>query len=222
MTIFPDSAATDYDARILRMVPGYALAQEILACALAARLERSSRILVVGCGTGSELIALAKQLPDARFTAVEPSGGMLAVARKKVDLAGLSSRVDLVQGLLDDVAERSFDAAVVILVLHFLADDGRKADFLSGVRERLGKNGMLALFDPVAIGEEATYDRWLAGGGLGAAERGAIIARARNDWHCVTAERLDELLRQAGFASSTLLFNALNYRGLVAIASGIA
>lgn len=47
--------------------------------------------------------------------------------------ASLDNKISLVQGLIEDVAEKDFDAATSILVIHFLADDGIKLNFLKGI-----------------------------------------------------------------------------------------
>ena len=61
MTIFPDHAALDYDDRIVRLVPGYPLSLDLMACMLATCLNGPCRILVPGCGTGAEVLALARE-----------------------------------------------------------------------------------------------------------------------------------------------------------------
>ena len=68
--------------------------EAILECAEAA-WPRPARILEVGCGTGRNLMALAKRVPKAQLTGLDLSGAMLAVARRKT--AALGSRLTLVE-----------------------------------------------------------------------------------------------------------------------------
>ncbi|MBE8815642.1 class I SAM-dependent methyltransferase, partial [Serratia marcescens] len=75
-TRFPDAAAADYDRRILTMVPGYQFAQALLTATLAQTLPNDATLLLAGCGTGSELSALAATNASWRFSAVDPSAGM--------------------------------------------------------------------------------------------------------------------------------------------------
>ena len=90
-TRFPDAAAADYDRRILTLVPGYQFAQALLTATLAQTLPNDATLLLAGCGTGSELAALATANASCwRFSAVEPSAGMLAAARAKA--AGYAQR----------------------------------------------------------------------------------------------------------------------------------
>ena len=50
-----------------------------LADAAFAGLPKDARILVVGCGTGSEIMALASRHEGWQFEAIEPAQAMLAV-----------------------------------------------------------------------------------------------------------------------------------------------
>lgn len=67
----------------------------ILDHAVAAR-PAPLRILEVGCGTGRNLVALARRFPRATITGVDLSEAMLAIARRKVATYG--SRIRLVAG----------------------------------------------------------------------------------------------------------------------------
>ena len=62
--------------------------------------------LEIGCGTGRNLIKLARLYPQARFYGLDVSNEMLMSARAAIARAGLSARVEVAQG---DAA--SFDAA---------------------------------------------------------------------------------------------------------------
>lgn len=216
MTVFPDQAAHDYDDRILRLVPGYALALDLMACLLATRVSGSSHILVPGCGTGSEVLALARQLPEARFTALEPSAGMLDVARRKLTEAGFADRVTFVCGKLEDVPEEQYDAATLALVLHFISDDGAKAAFLAGISRRLVVDAPFLLIDAVSepFADEALVF-WLRQQGHAAAAADAVLSRMKAQWHRVTAQRMATLLTDAGLAESQPFFHAIGYRGTI-------
>lgn len=136
-TRFPDAAAADYDRRILTLVPGYQFAQALLTATLAQTLPNDATLLLAGCGTGSELEALAAANASWRFSAVEPSAGMLAAARAKAEAAGYAQRVSFQPTLLQQAPQTRHDAAVCSLVLHFIADDGAKLDFLQQLAQRL-------------------------------------------------------------------------------------
>lgn len=84
----------------------YLLGRDALIAGLAPPAGGS--VLEIGCGTGRNLIAAARQWPDARFYGIDISEAMLETARTKVAAAGLSTRIVLAQG--DATA---FDAAAL-------------------------------------------------------------------------------------------------------------
>ena len=86
---------------------------------LAALLDPEWTVADLGCGTGQTSCALAPYVE--RVIAVDESSAMLSAARKR--LAG-QENVELRSGRLEDlpIDERSLDAAVLSLVLHFVVD----------------------------------------------------------------------------------------------------
>lgn len=77
-----------------------------------AKLCTPSEILEVGCGTGSNLIALSRRFPRARITGIDLSEAMLGVARRK--LASLVDRVTLLHAVYDRPLrpDRPFDLVI--------------------------------------------------------------------------------------------------------------
>ncbi len=62
------------------------------------RVPEGGSVLEVGCGTGRNLIAVARAYPHARLYGFDISEAMLATARAKVAAAGLADRIVLAQG----------------------------------------------------------------------------------------------------------------------------
>jgi S-adenosylmethionine-diacylgycerolhomoserine-N-methlytransferase len=77
---------------------------------LIARLDvpAGGTVLEVGCGTGRNLIAVAKRYPNAQLFGLDISEAMLTTARAKVAAAGFSDRITLKQADATD-----FDAAAL-------------------------------------------------------------------------------------------------------------
>lgn len=216
MTVFPDQAADDYDERIQKLVPGYRLALDLFGCALVGRIDPQGTILVPGCGTGSEILALAHIFPGIRFTAVEPSSAMLEKARHRICEAGLGSRVEFLQGFIADAPNLHYAAATVSLVLHFLPDDGTKAAFLSNIAQRLPPDARLLMLDPPATHDDPMLRRWLEVQGHSTGAADAICHRMATEWHRVTPKRLDDLLYRSGFTTAQTFFRVPGYAGLIA------
>ena len=131
-----DRMASGYDSKLARMAPInnglYFLLESVLA-----ELPQDARILCVGVGTGTELIHLAGVFPGWRFTAVEPSGAMLDICRKRVDEVGLSSRCSFHEGYLESLPlEEMHDAATCFLVSQFILDAQARSDFFRQIAEQ--------------------------------------------------------------------------------------
>ncbi|AOS43272.1 ubiquinone/menaquinone biosynthesis methyltransferase [Lacunisphaera limnophila] len=121
----------------------------------AAAQPAPARILEVGCGTGRNLVALARRFPRAQITGVDLSGEMLAIARRKTTPYG--SRVTLLR--------RAYDAPVAAARGHQLVlcsyalsmfNPGFEAA-IEAARRDLVPGGHLALVD-----FHATRQRWFA------------------------------------------------------------
>jgi tRNA (cmo5U34)-methyltransferase len=65
-----------------------------------------------------ELKAKVELQPNWSFIGVDPSAAMLDLARS--DVWAIAQRVELVEGLADDVSPAEFDGAKCLLVLHLL------------------------------------------------------------------------------------------------------
>jgi release factor glutamine methyltransferase len=69
--------------------------------------DEALTIVEVGVGSGIISILLALHLPNARFIAVDISPRALAVARRNIDIFGLSERIELREGdLLSSISEK--------------------------------------------------------------------------------------------------------------------
>ncbi len=62
----------------------------------------------VGCGTGRNLIAIARIYPHTRLYGLDASDVMLQTARQRVRNAGLKHRMVLRQGLAEELSARTF------------------------------------------------------------------------------------------------------------------
>lgn len=70
--------------------------------------EKQLRILEVGCGTGRNLVALARRFPNAKITGIDLSPDMLRIARKKT--AAFGDRINTIEGAFGiDAFEEAFD-----------------------------------------------------------------------------------------------------------------
>lgn len=139
---FDREKAASYDERTGRLAPITECLHFLVRLVLA-ELPATARILCVGCGTGAEIMALAAARPRWTFVGVDPSGAMLEVCRERLAGAGVLDRCDLVHGQVRDVpASARFDAALSLLVAHFLGLPERRA-MLGDIVDRLERGGCL-------------------------------------------------------------------------------
>lgn len=156
-----DQQAPNYDKQWARMVP-INNGLHFLLESIFAELPPKAHILCVGAGTGKELIYLAKIFPRWCFTAVEPSGVMLDVCRRRVEEEGVASRCNFHEGYLDSLPiEGLYDAATCFLVSQFIIEQEARTEFFRQIAEKLKVGGILASSDLAAEVDSETYEALL-------------------------------------------------------------
>jgi tRNA (cmo5U34)-methyltransferase len=141
-------------------------ALHLLMAAALSELPSTARILVVGAGTGPELLFLARRFPEWRFTAVEPSLPMLEVCRRKAVESRIDSRCEFHGGYLDSLpAGAPHHAATSLLVSQFLLDRDHRTTYFRAVAERLVPAGLLVTADLASHADVSTsrelMEMWL-------------------------------------------------------------
>lgn len=222
--IFNEERASNYDQGIRFAGIGYDVMHDLTAALLGATLPEHAHLLIIGAGTGEEIIRLAPAHPGWCYTAVDPSPAMLAIARQRIAAANLEARVELITGTVDALpAEPVHDAATILLVMHFLGDDGDKLALLREVATRLRPGAPVVLSDMYGATETPEHARFLdawrhrqLGNGMAPADVDAMFQHIASDLRLVSGERLEALMTEAGFASPLLFFKALLFGGWIA------
>jgi len=218
MPTFTDDQATQYDSRITRLVPGYELLHQLTNAQLQATLKDNAHILVVGAGTGKEIIELASINPTWKFTAQDTSNDMLSVASDKFAEQGISDRVTVHCGPLEKLKTKA-DAALCLLVLQFVEDNGDKKQVLKNIKASLNKDAALYIADlmrPETLFERDAQLLTCAKLGLGEAGQTHIRHSLENEFYPLDRMRFSELLHECGFSTiPKLYFKALGFSGYV-------
>lgn len=136
---FSQEVADAYDRRNTALAPISDNLHFLMRLVLA-DLPVDARVLCVGVGTGAEIMSLAMEFPGWSFVGVDPSEEMLAVGRRRLEQAGLLQRCELLQGCAEDSPLHGYDAAVSLLVAHFIKREDRPA-FYSAIHDRLRPGG---------------------------------------------------------------------------------
>lgn len=103
--------AADYDADFSSSVLGSRLRAAVWR-RLDAAFAAGDRVLDLGCGTGEDAVHLARR--GVEVVAVDRSPEMVAVARAKIEAAGLGSMIEVRRTAIEDldVREGSFDGVM--------------------------------------------------------------------------------------------------------------
>ncbi|NJM19544.1 MAG: class I SAM-dependent methyltransferase [Richelia sp. RM2_1_2] len=221
----PPVAGSEYDNMAPLVLPGYeAMHQMTLAC-LQANLPADANILVVGAGTGMELVKFGKGNSKWQILGVDPSEKMLTIAQEKIQQHNLSEQVKLFQGYTDDLADTSiYDAATSILVMHFIPDDGGKLAFLQSIAQRMKSSSAFILVD--VFGEKGTDDfqqiisiikEFWQERGIPEAKQIELLETMEQGVYPISETRVLELLQQAGFSKVIRFYTGLWVGGWMAL-----
>ncbi|MBN1631153.1 MAG: methyltransferase domain-containing protein [Thermoleophilia bacterium] len=97
------------------------------------------RVLEAGCGVGAQTVTLARNSPGAAITSIDISEESLAVARQRVEAAGLTNVVFERADIFDlPFPPQSFDHVFVCFVLEHLKDPGGALAALRAVTKPSG------------------------------------------------------------------------------------
>ncbi|MDJ0567898.1 MAG: methyltransferase domain-containing protein [Pleurocapsa sp. MO_192.B19] len=216
---FDRNRANQYNLDIRKAIPGYEALHNMAQSLLQTSLTASARLLIVGSGTGMEIINYAEQEPGWLLTGVDPAAEMIAIAKQELANQGLLEQVNLHTGYLDTLPETEpMDAATLMLVMHFIPDDGSKLQLLKNIAQRLKPGADLILADlygdksrpyfaKLIQAWQALYFNQLDDESRTKAEEN-FQTSINNSIYFITEARITELLNAAGFSQVTKFYNA--------------
>jgi tRNA (cmo5U34)-methyltransferase len=210
-----DQQAAGYESQWARMAPVRDALYFLLEAALAS-LPDDARVLGIGIGTGSELAFLAARFPRWRFTAVEPSGAMLDLFRRRAVTDGFASRCTFHHGFLETLARgEPHDAATCLLVSQFLTASEARTAFLREIGARLKPDGILVNADLTCDTRSVEYETllpmWLnrmSSAGVPPEALARAKAAYDKDVAVLPATQLKSIIESAGFAPPVQFFQA--------------
>ena len=166
-----------------------------------ADIAAGSRVLEVGCGTGTLTILARRLHPAADVTGIDPDPNALARARRKAQRRGVVVRFELAYAEQLPFPEASFDRVLSALMLHHLGAEA-KGPALREVRRVLAPGGSLhvADFDP---------------GGHGRGVHGALARLVHGRHARVVRSPVLDMLRDEGFAHAREVERRASIMGLI-------
>lgn len=156
---FKDKDFTNkYDDLANKVVPGYQISTELMVAHFEHELPDDAKILVVGCGTGDEIIELAKLQPKWEIIGIDLSEEMVNFAQEKVKHADLPNTITLITGDLTQLGfDTQFDAVVSKLVFIHIPSIDEKQRLFSAIYNLLKPNGLFAYVDYFKITDEKLF-----------------------------------------------------------------
>jgi tRNA (cmo5U34)-methyltransferase len=218
------SGAADYDQRIRKLFPFYETIHAAINAILRSALGAESELLIVGAGTGAEILELGKSNQSWRFLGVDPAKAMLDLAKEKIEAAGLADRVGFFNGIVADLPiGKLFDGATSAMIMHFVPDDGGKMEFLRAIASHVKFGAPFVVLDAhgdlTAPQSQLLIEAWkqqqvLAGVQSENVESG--MKERLNAIHFVSSERIEQLLAEAGFHRIQHFFQNMVLGGWIA------
>ena len=210
-----DQQAAGYDTQWAKMAPMRDALHYLLESVFA-ELPEDARILCVGVGTGAEMAHLAGKFPRWRFTAVEPSGAMLDVCRRRAEAEGFTSRCNFHEGYLDSLpAGQLHDAATCFLVSQFILEPEARSAFFREIADRLKPGGILASSDlasdtgsPEYAALLRTWLQLMASGGVTPEGLERMRQAYARDVAVLPPEHVASIIRSGGFDTPVRFFQA--------------
>ncbi|BAZ70184.1 MAG: class I SAM-dependent methyltransferase [Pelatocladus maniniholoensis HA4357-MV3] len=221
----PPVTSNEYDNMARIALPGYdAMHTMVLSC-LRSHLQEKANLLIVGAGTGMELVKFAQGNQYWHMLGVDPSADMLSIAQEKIQQHGLSQQVTLFRGYTHDLPTNPlYDAATSILVMHFIPDDGSKLAFLRSIAQRLQSSAAFILVD--VFGEKNTREferivsfikEYWQEMKVPPEKIAGLLESLNTGVYPISEARVLELLQQAGFVDVMRFYTGLWVSGWVAI-----
>ncbi|NWJ44346.1 MAG: class I SAM-dependent methyltransferase [Chloroflexi bacterium] len=213
-----------YDNFVRQSIFGYEQIFSMVTALLKDRLPTDANLLVGGCGTGMELVTFGTKMPGWRMTGFDPSEQMMSIAKAKVEQHGLGERVRLVHGYATDLPEgESYDAATLMLVLHFIPDVAGKLSLLKTVSSHIKSGGSLVYLSHHGDTADPDFKEMLNGwrdfiihNGVSAKNVDNVLQTALTGGQFSPENMVLTLLEQAGFSDIKRFYNAFLTSGWIA------
>ena len=145
--VFDKERSSNYDNKISDLIPVYESLLDKTKDFLISNysVKDNLKILCVGCGTGTEIVRIAKISNNWRVYGCDPSIEMLNIAEKKIKARNLKN-AELKQGTIEVFKDHKFDVTNLSLVLHFF-EKKDKYELLSKISEVLKSDSNLIISD---------------------------------------------------------------------------
>ncbi len=211
--LFENERAAGYNQFVETWIPNYHYFLDCLPKILSGIDTKD--LLVVGCGTGNEIEKFIKTPERWTITGIDPSPEMIKQAKDKLQTC---ENVRLIEGVVADLdIKKKYNVATLLLVLHFLEDNGSKLNLLKDIAERLVSGATFIMLDITGdkkqIQQNLIILEQLIPEGLDEEQVNNRLKRIEHELFAVSEERLSALLEEAGFETPVRFFQSSIYMG---------
>jgi tRNA (cmo5U34)-methyltransferase len=221
---FDSVRAKNYDCQIPIVLPGYEALHSTACWLLQLDLEEQAHLLIAGAGTGTEIIQLGESNPGWSFTGVDPSPDMIAIAERRLRKRELAERVELHTGSAWDLPfSRSYNAATLLLAMHFVPDDGQKLSLLRSISTHLKPGAPFILADLYGDTNSDRFVRFMEAWkcrqlalGMTTEEVEVLFENVLSETQFISEKRIVALMHEAGFEQIEPFYSTLLLGGWVA------
>ncbi|EON71029.1 class I SAM-dependent methyltransferase [Lysinibacillus sphaericus] len=222
MMDFNNTLANEYEKGIRRTLPSYDAMLRLTQTFYRSNLAEEATFLVLGSGSGNEILQLAEQRPHWSFVGIDPAEAMLQIAEER--LKSLPNKISLCRGTILETSlpATKFDAASCILVLHFIETYEEKLATLKEIAKHLKPGAPFVLVSKYGqlntTETELQFDLWrsywLQHTKLSASEV-ANMEQSIRALSFMPEKDILTLLQQAGFTQPSRFFATTLFAGWV-------
>jgi tRNA (cmo5U34)-methyltransferase len=222
---FDEAVVAVFPDMIERSVPGYMLLLPLIGQIASRYAQPHSRCYDLGCSLGAVTLALRQQIQQegCRITAVDNSPAMIKTCGEIIGRSGPGLPVDLVEADICQVPIRNASVVVLNFTFQFVPPDQRDA-LIQRIYDGLRPGGVLILSEKVVF-EPAELDALLVtlhhdfkrANGYSDLEISQKRTALENVLIAETVPQHQARLRQAGFTTAVVWFQAFNFVSLLAV-----
>ncbi|MEJ2344930.1 MAG: carboxy-S-adenosyl-L-methionine synthase CmoA [Gammaproteobacteria bacterium] len=222
---FDEAVARVFPDMIRRSVPGYDTLIALIGLLAARYAQPGSRCYDLGCSLGAVTLSMRRRItvPGCTLVAVDNADAMVAHCRDSVAADGAGLPVELSCADIRDVPVRQASVVVLNFTLQFIEPEHR-LELLRRIHGGMLPGAALILSEKIVFDDaleqrlqDDLHRAFKRANGYSELE----ISQKRNALEKVlipdTLEQHDQRLREAGFGSSHVWFQALNFASLLAL-----